>query len=196
MAIAQRYDTIRAAALGAIARRGFHQASIREIARAAQLSLAGLYHYVGGKDELLFLVVDDALATLLETAEAALAAATTPQEQLRALIHTHLAFGFHHADRLRVINRDWELVDGVHRAEVVARRRAYMDHWLAALRVLDAHGRSDRELFSAANLLLGMLNGIAVRAFLKTADDAAALAGQVATLFLHGFLHEAEPHDD
>jgi AcrR family transcriptional regulator len=195
VAIGARYDTIRDAALTAIARRGFHQASIREIARAARLSLAGLYHYVGGKDELLFLVVDEALATLLEMSEAALAAAASPEERLRALIRTHLAFGFHHADRLRVVNRDWELVRGERRTEVVARRKAYMAAWLDVLRELDPHGRSDRELFAAVNLLLGMLNGIAVPPFFKTADDAAALFGQVAALFLHGFLHLGGPHD-
>lgn len=195
MAIGARYDTIREAALTAIARRGFHQASIREIARAAQLSLAGLYHYVGGKDELLFLVVDDALGTLLDMTAAALATATTPEQRLRALIRTHLAFGFHHADRLRVVNRDWELVDGPGRSDVVAKRRAYMDAWLATLRALDPHARSDRELFSAVNLLLGMLNGIAVRTFLKSPDDAATLAAQVAVLFLHGFLDAGGQHD-
>ena len=195
MAIGERYDTIRGAALTAIARRGYHQASIREIARAAHLSLAGLYHYVGGKDELLFLVVDEALAALLALSRSALAAAATPEARLRALVRTHLAFGFHHADRLRVVNRDWELVDGHGRAEVVAKRRAYMDQWLGVLRELDPHERGDRELFSAVNLLLGMLNGIARRPFLKSADDAAILAGQVTVLFLHGFLHAGGPHD-
>ena len=53
MAIGERYGEILGAARDLFARRGFHQASIREIARAAGLSLAGLYHYVGGKDELL-----------------------------------------------------------------------------------------------------------------------------------------------
>ena len=61
MAIEDRYQGIVQAARDVIARRGYHQASIREIARAAELSLAGLYHYVGGKDELLFLVLDRAL---------------------------------------------------------------------------------------------------------------------------------------
>jgi AcrR family transcriptional regulator len=195
VAIGERYDTIRDAALTAIARRGFRQASIREIARAARLSLAGLYHYVGGKDELLFLVVDDALTTLLEMSAAALGAAATPEERLRALVRTHLAFGFHHADRLRVVNRDWELVDGPGRVEVVAKRRTYMNRWLGVLRELDPHERGDGELFSAVNLLLGMLNGIAVRPFLKSADDAAVLAAQVTALFLRGFLHAGGPHD-
>ena len=58
MAIGERYGDIVTAACDVIARRGFHAATTREIAAAAGLSLAGLYHYVGGKDELLFLVLD------------------------------------------------------------------------------------------------------------------------------------------
>jgi len=61
VAIEERYPAIVQAALETFARRGYHQASIREIARAADLSLAGLYHYVRGKDELLFLVIDRSL---------------------------------------------------------------------------------------------------------------------------------------
>ncbi|HEU4369394.1 MAG TPA: TetR/AcrR family transcriptional regulator [Methylomirabilota bacterium] len=193
MAIGERYDTILDAALAIFAQHGYHQASIREIARAARLSLAGLYHYVGGKDELLFLVLDRALGTLRGTADATLAGARTPRTRLLALIRTHLEFGFHQAEALRTVNRDWELVPDAHRAEIVAGRRAYIDRWLGVLRELDPHARSDRELFSAANLLLGMLNGIAARPFLKTADDARRLAGEVGALFLYGFL---EPSTD
>ena len=195
MAIGERYDTILDAATSVFARRGFHPAPIREIARAARLSLAGLYHYVGAKHELLFLVLDRALHRLIGEVDAALAEASTPSARLLALIRTHLEFGFHHADTLRIVNRDWDLVSRVNREEIVARRRAYMERWLGVLRELDPCGRSDRELFSATNLLLGMLNGIAVHAFLRTPEDARRLAGQVGTLFLHGFLQDT-PLDD
>jgi AcrR family transcriptional regulator len=197
VAIGERYDAILDAALAEFALRGFHQASIREIARAAQLSLAGLYHYVGGKDELLFLVLDRALDTLGTMVDAALDDAGTAEARLLSLVSTHLEFGFHHASALRVVNRDWELVAPAHRSEIVAKRRAYLARWLDVLRELDPHARSDRARFAAANLLLGMLNGIAVRPFLRTADDARRLAAEVGDLFLHGFLDragdEAEP---
>ena len=100
MAIGERYEGILKAAGDVIARRGFHQASIREIARAAGLSLAGLYHYVGGKDELLFLVLDRSLDRLIEELDGALAAARTSELRLLALIRTHLDFGFRHAGLL------------------------------------------------------------------------------------------------
>jgi AcrR family transcriptional regulator len=187
--IGERYDAILEAARGVFARRGFHPASMREISRTARLSLGGLYHYVGGKEELLFLVLDRALHTLIGVADAALAGELgAPEARLRALIAAHLEFGFHHADALRVVNRDWELVSGAHRSEIVAKRRAYMERWLGVLRELDPRERSERALFSAANLLLGMLNGIAARPFLKAPEEPRRLAGQVGALFLHGFL--------
>ncbi len=199
MAIGERYEGILSAACDVIARRGFHQASIREIARAAGLSLAGLYHYVGEKDELLFLVLGRSLDRLIGDLDRNLSEARTPESRLLALIRTHLDFGFHHAHALRIINRDHELLAEPRRSEIAAKRQAYLQRGLAVLRDLDPHGRSATELFSATNLLLGMLNGIATRPFLRSADDARVLAAQVGALFLYGFLEpsgaiEEAPH--
>lgn len=188
MAIAQRYDGILEAARNVFARRGFHQAPIREIARTAGLSLAGLYHYVGGKDELLFLVLDRALDTLLGALDRALASAATAEAKLLALVETHLDFGLQHATSLKIINRDYELLAEPARSEITAKRTAYLQRGLLVLRELDPHGRSGDELLSATNLLLGMLNGIATRPFVRSRDDARTLAAEVGALFLHGFL--------
>ena len=129
MTIGERYEGILNAACSVIARRGFHQASIREIARAAGLSLAGLYHYVGEKDELLFLVLGRSLDRLLESLDRSLAEAGTPEGRLLALIQTHLDFAFHHAHALRIINRDHELLAEPRRAEIAARRRNLTAKW-------------------------------------------------------------------
>lgn len=188
MTIEERYDHILQAARDVFARRGYHQASIREIAQAAGLSLAGLYHYVGGKDELLFLVLDRSLDTLFGSLDGALAAARTPEAKLLALIRTHLDFALHHGPALKIINRDYELLAEPRRAEVAAKRHSYLERGLGILRELDRHGRSDAELLSATNLLLGMLNGIATRPFLRSSEDGHALAEQAGELFLHGFL--------
>lgn len=191
MAIEQRVDDIVTAARDVIARRGYHHASIREIARASDLSLAGLYHYVGGKDELLFFVLDRALDVLIAGLDAALAAARTPELKLLGLIRTHLDFAFRRPAELKIINRDWELLSEGRRADIGQKRRAYVARGLAVLRELDPHGRSEDELLSATNLLLGMLNGIATRPFLRSGADARALAAEVGALFLYGFLERS-----
>ena len=189
--IGQRYATILDAACDVFARRGYHVATIRDVARAAHLSLAGLYHYVRGKEELLFLVVDRALDTMLATLDAALARARTPETRLLALIRTHLQFGFGHARALRVINRDRDLLPEPHHSESAAKRRAYIERGLRVLAELDPHERAADELYSATNLLLGMLNGLAAGPFVRSVDDAQRLAGQVAGLFLYGFLERS-----
>lgn len=196
MVIGERYESILKAAGGIIARRGFHQASTREIARAAGLSLAGLYHYVGAKDELLFLVLDRALDRLIAELDRNLAEARTPELRLLALIRTHLDFGFHHAPALKIINRDWELLIEPRRSEIAAKRQFYLQRGLAVLRELDPHDRSGDELLSATNLLLGMLNGIATRPFLRSPHDTRALAAEVGALFLYGFLERSGSPDE
>ncbi len=185
MTIGERYTAILDGACGVFARRGYQAATMRDVARACQLSLAGVYHYVGGKDELLFLVIDRSLDTLRAGLDKALVDADGGETRLLALIRTHLEFGFAHPAALRVVNRDWELLDEPRRADIVAKRRAYIE---AVLRDLDARGRADDQLYSATNLLLGMLNGIATPSFLRAPGDPAAVAREVSTLFLHGFL--------
>lgn len=191
VAIEDRYNDILTAARDVFARRGFHQASMREIARAAGLSLAGLYHYVAGKDELLFLVLDRSLDVLIMALDRTLSRARTPEAKLLALILTHLDYGFNHAAALKIINRDWELLGESHRAEIATKRQAYLQRGLAILREFDPHGRADDDLLSATNLLLGMLNGIATRPFLRSRNDARGLAGEVGALFLYGFLERS-----
>jgi AcrR family transcriptional regulator len=188
VAIEARYDGILEAARDVIARRGFPQASIREIARTAGLSLAGLYHYVGGKDELLFLVLDRSLDGLLTALRVAWRRAWSPEGRLRALVETHLEFAASDPQALKIINRDYELLAEPHRSEIAGKRQEYVRHGLAALRELDPRRRSEEDLLSATVLLLGMLNGIGTRPFIRSGRSVQALATEVASLFLHGFL--------
>ena len=195
MTIEERYPAIVQAALEVFARRGYHQASIREIARAADLSLAGLYHYVRGKDELLFLVIDRSLDGLLAKLDAALAEAVTPEAKLLALIRTHLEFAFHQGAALKVINRDIEALPEPHRTAAATKRHLYLLRGLDVLRVLDSQVRADDELLDATNLLLGMLNGIATRPFMAPSATDRSVADVIKNLFLYGFLGTARGSD-
>jgi AcrR family transcriptional regulator len=186
--IAARYDDILDATVTVLARRGFHQARIREIADAAQLSLAGLYHYVRGKDELVFLALARALDDLILALDRALGHARTAEDKLLALIRTHLDFALTRGAEMTVINRDYETLPEPQRSEIVRKRAEYLRRGIAILAELDPHRRTHEELLSATILLLGMLNGVATRPFLRTPDGAATLANEIGALFLHGFL--------
>ena len=102
-----------------------------------------------------------------------------------------IEFAFADPVALKVINRDWELLEEPRRREISARRAGYLGRGMAILRELDGQGRAPDALHAATNLLLAMLNGIATRPFLPAAADVPALAADVTALFLHGFLNDA-----
>src|SRR5688500_2061086 len=54
------------------AERGYHGASIRDIAKRAGLSLSALYYYYDGKQELLHALLEDALADVFQSCQTAL----------------------------------------------------------------------------------------------------------------------------
>ena len=89
-----RRDRQRDAILRAAARlfreRGFADTGMRDIAAAADLSAANLYHYFNGKDELLFYCQDRALDRMLDAVAAARGADAPVAERLRIVFVAHM----------------------------------------------------------------------------------------------------------
>src|SRR3954451_4721570 len=89
-ALRERYDRRRAeVVLGAarvFAERGYDQTSVPELAEALGLAAGSLYHYFGGKQQLLRAICDQLMDPLLERAEELAAEPREPGEQLRALV--------------------------------------------------------------------------------------------------------------
>ena len=91
---ARRYDARRDGILRAAAvvfrERGFSDAGMRDIAVAADLSPANLYHYFKGKDEILFYCQDRALDRMLGGIAESRRAQPGADERLRAVLVTHV----------------------------------------------------------------------------------------------------------
>jgi AcrR family transcriptional regulator len=89
----RRRDRQRDAILRVAARlfreRGFAATGMRDIAAAADLSAANLYHYFKGKDELLFYCQERALDRMLEAVAAARRSASSCPERLRLIFRAH-----------------------------------------------------------------------------------------------------------
>jgi AcrR family transcriptional regulator len=90
----RRRDRQRDAILRAAARlfrdRGFADTGMRDIAAAADISAASLYHYFNGKDELLFYCQDRALDRMLDAATEARRTASSAAERLRLVCSAHV----------------------------------------------------------------------------------------------------------
>jgi TetR/AcrR family fatty acid metabolism transcriptional regulator len=79
------------AAIKVFAERGFHTATVAEIARAAGVADGTIYLYYKSKDDLLLRLFDEKMTELLEEARTALLAEKTAPARLRRFIQLHLA---------------------------------------------------------------------------------------------------------
>lgn len=83
-------DEILEAAAQIISQKGYHAASMQDIARAVNLQKASLYHHVSNKQEILLVLLNRGLDLLTERLEEVVAQPTSPGEKLRRAMVTYL----------------------------------------------------------------------------------------------------------
>lgn len=90
-ALSDKRARILEAAIKVFAERGFHTATVAEIARAAGVADGTIYLYFKGKDDLLLRLFDEKMTELLSEVRCELGKEKTAPEKLRRFIQLHLA---------------------------------------------------------------------------------------------------------
>ena len=168
------------------ARQGFGKASMRDVAEAAGISIAGLYYYLPSKRRALFLLCERAFRQLLTRLDRALAQCHDPQGQLRVFVRGHLDFVIHHPSAFRVLLRDMDALEGDERAAVLELRRQYFARAGDLVIAVQQLALSGIETRVATAALFGMMNWTPMWHHEVDDRDAARLAEQMTQLFLHG----------
>ncbi len=188
----QRLDSLLAAAAKTFAERGYHATSMRDLARTSGFSLAGMYHYVESKEELLFQIQDRCFALVLEGAREAVEAADDPETRLRAFIRHHVTYFAAHMDEMKVLAHEEAELTGTMRARLRRSKKEYVG--LLEVLLGDVPGtRADPRI--AAYALFGMMNWIYTWYHPAGPTSPATLAEELASLFLDGYIaaHHATP---
>jgi AcrR family transcriptional regulator len=97
---------IKAAARDLFLKHGYDDATLREIARRAQVGLGTLFHYARDKRDLIFLIFNDELAAVTTEALAAPQPNQPLLEQLLAVFATHYYFFSRDPDLSRLLLRE------------------------------------------------------------------------------------------
>ncbi len=90
-ALSDKRARILDAAIKVFAERGFHTATVAEIARAAGVADGTIYLYFKGKDDLLLRLFDEKMTELLAESKSELAKERTAPARLSRFIQLHLA---------------------------------------------------------------------------------------------------------
>ena len=156
---------------------------MRDIAAAADISAANLYHYFNGKDELLFYCQDRALDRMLDAVTAARGAKAPVAERLRQVFVAHMRTLLDDVEGATA-HLQTESLPPALRSALVRKRDRY-EH---ALRRVIADGVRSGELVDldpaiVARAMLGAMNWT-VTWFRPDGADSAAGVGEIISRFL------------
>src|SRR6266576_1893253 len=186
----QKLEFILRNAARIFAEKNYHSTTMRDISRATNVSLAGLYHYCKSKEELLFLIQDNCFGRVLERLHERLHKVEDPESKLRIFIENHLSFFAANMSEMKVLSHEAESLQGDLHAHVTTRKDKYAKLARKILRELQEQQSTKQQvdLTVATYALFGMMNWIYnwfdPGGKLKVAD----LADNVTNLFLRGFL--------
>jgi len=161
MAVDSR-ERVRAAAVKLFAGKGFHGTGIRDLAQAAKLSSASLYHYMGTKEELLAGIMRESLERLLEAATLVSGGVADPRLRLGNLVALHVMTHAVQPDETRVVDNEVHALSAVAKRTVVKLRDDYELLWAEAIDAGIAAGAFDTARPAVTRLaLLEMCSGVA-----------------------------------
>src|SRR3982074_684645 len=108
----QKLEFILRTAARIFAEKSYHSTSMRDISRATEVSLAGLYHYCKSKEELLFLIQDHCFGRVLQRLEERLHSESDPIAKLRIFIDNHFSFFAANMSEMKVLSHEAESLAG------------------------------------------------------------------------------------
>ncbi|HEY2118220.1 MAG TPA: TetR/AcrR family transcriptional regulator [Candidatus Acidoferrum sp.] len=104
---------------------GFEGTSMRDISKATEISLSGLYYYFDSKQRLLYLIQKNTFTFIVERLQERLAGIDDPTARLRALVQNHIDYFLSHPNEMKVLSHEEEALENPFRQEVAAIKRKY-----------------------------------------------------------------------
>jgi TetR/AcrR family transcriptional regulator, cholesterol catabolism regulator len=153
------HDEILEAAAQIFSQKGFHGASMQDIAEAVHLQKASLYHHVNSKQEILLELLDKALDLMIACMQEVMARPLPTDEKLHQAMVVYLRTLLEHRDLAAVLILEHRSLDPDLRARHILRRDRFEQLW----RDLIQQGVNEG-LFSCLNMdmtgraLMGVMN--------------------------------------
>jgi TetR/AcrR family transcriptional regulator, cholesterol catabolism regulator len=114
-----------AAATRVFSQRGYHAASMNEVAEELGMRKPSLYHHVRKKEDLLFAIHEQLIDELIEETISVLLTAHTPEEKIRRVLRVNMSFVARHRDGVTVFLQERRAVSGERWEELVFKRDFY-----------------------------------------------------------------------
>lgn len=172
-----------------ILRKGFDATSVNDIANALGMTKAGLYHYINGKKELLFDIMnfglDELDAEVLTPAQAIADAGA----QLRFIITSHSQLVTRGYGSITILVDEIMALTPAQNRKITQRKREYFNRLRDLLNQLKAEGKlQDVDTTTAAFSLLGMINWLSRWVSQDGKLTPQQVSEEIVKIALHGLL--------
>lgn len=161
--VEQRHEQIFRAASRIFISRGYHEATVREIAEAAGLSLGSLYSYIRTKEDILYLVFDRLTTALRDNIDRAIEGLDDPAAKIRAALEADVATTERYQDEILLMYQETKSLGRKSLHAVLSREADYVRTFETILRDGDRRGvmKCDPEL--AADIIAFLCSIVALR---------------------------------
>jgi TetR/AcrR family transcriptional regulator, cholesterol catabolism regulator len=180
-------DQILTASAQIIRQKGFHAASMQDIAEAVHLQKASLYHHFSSKQEILLILLDQALDLLTEKVASVMARDISEDEKLRQAMDVYLETMADHAALASVLLFEHRSLDPEYRERHIPRRDRFEKMWQDLVREGVNKGifRTTDPVMSA-RAMLGTMNWTMTWYRQDGPLSMRQISDRVSTLFLDG----------
>jgi len=166
--------------------KGYEGASMRDLSRASGMSLAGLYHYLGSKERLLYLIQKHTFSIIVKELKRRLEGTADPAERIRIFIENHLEYFVTNQSGLKVLAHEDEALKNGFNSEIAAIKREYYRICLGLMDDLKRQHKLNFNSRTAVMSLFGMINWIYTWYNPRQDGTAADLAQQMSDIILSG----------
>lgn len=154
-------DNILEAAAQIFTQKGFHAASMQDIAQAVQLQKASLYYHVNSKQEILFEILDRALDLVSERMQSVLLLPISPQEKLSEAVHVYLNTLTEYHNLASVLLLEYRSLEPEFRSRHIEKRDCYEQLWRDLIQTgLEAGKYKTRDAAVCTRAILGAMNQV------------------------------------
>jgi AcrR family transcriptional regulator len=166
--------------------KGYEGASMRDLSRATGMSLAGMYHYFGSKERLLYLIQRHTFTTILSQLRDRLSGINDAQVGIDIFIHNHLEYFLEHQQAMKVLSHEDEVLDGDYGRKIAQIKREY---YQICRELLDRYKKEKGLEFDSRTAVLslfGMMNWIYTWYNPRLDGGAEQLAHEMGRIFFRG----------
>jgi AcrR family transcriptional regulator len=149
-------------AMQVFAAKGFHRASVREIADAAGLTMGTMYNYVRSKEDILYIVYDFMTTILTEGLNKAIEETADPREKVSAALRHNMEMIYQYRDVIMFLYREAGNYDRESVRTVLAQETKYIEVFEELLRQRYAGRKINEARLKMAADILSYLNVILV----------------------------------